>query len=400
MRIRAFFATVITVALLGTPARAEIAWRHGAIDPALAEARQAQRFVVLDFGADWCGPCQTMDSLVWSRPDVGAALAQGYVALRVDADAADGATLMHRFNVGALPTVLAVRADGTEIDRLTGDNDAATVLAALQAWRRGESTLSVLAARLEQRPNDLAMRLDVGTRYADRGDAAHATEHLQRVIAGDPQNAQGYRARALLALGDRLYLRALHDAEHAVSPLQEVVRSYPNSDPGTQAQVPLATALHRTHHDDDARRVADGYVAGATDSTVGGRANAVAWMMFRERWELPRAEQIARAAVARAPRDHALADTLAEIVFAQGRAAEAVEIEQRAAAADPSSAYYRQQIARFQAGLSSPQPAASSAPPSNPGHGPTGSVHHAQPAPRPGSHLHATPSAASTGTHP
>ncbi|MEI8257800.1 MAG: thioredoxin family protein [Deltaproteobacteria bacterium] len=398
MRIPALFSLLLALFVCGSPARAAITWRHGVIDPVLAEAVQAQRFVVIDFSAEWCGPCQTMDSLVWSRADVGAAVALGYVPLRVDADATEGGALMRRYGVGALPTVLAVRADGTEVDRLTGDNDSTTVLAALAAWRRGEGTLSVLAARVEQRPGDLAMRLDVGTRYADRGDTANATLHLQRVIAADPQNAQGYRSRALLALGDRLYLRALHDAARAVTPLQELVGSCPNTEPATQAAVPLATALHRTHRDDEARHVLDAHLASATDLTVATRAGSVAAMMLRERWDLPRAEQIARDAVVRAPRAHALIDALAEVVFAQGRGADAAQLEQRAIAADPGNANYRRQIARFQAAASSAQPssppqATSSPAPgaTNPGHGSGRTVHHAQP-PR--------PPATSTGTHP
>jgi thioredoxin-like negative regulator of GroEL len=409
MRRTFLAASCLALALLASErvARAEITWRQGALDPVLGEARGAQRFVVLDFAAEWCGPCQTMDSVVWSRADIGNTVAQNYVALRVDADSDVGSSLMRRFNVGALPTILALRADGTEIDRLTGDNDATTVLAALGAWRRGESTLSVLATRVQQRPNDLAMRLDVGTRFADRGDAAHATEHLRAVIAGDPRNEQGYKARALLALGDRLYLHAMHDAAQAVAPLEELVRSYPNSESATQAYVPLATAFHRTHHDDEARRAIDTFLAGAGPSTIGTRSNAVAWMMFRERWELPRAEQIARTGFARAPRDHALADTLAEIVFAQGRATDAVQIEQQAASLDPGNRYYPQQIARFRAAASSAPPASTAS--SNPSAAPAGTGHSPRPTRRSSrtpatrtatSHASTTHAAASPGTHP
>ncbi len=397
----------LAVAFGAVEARADIAWRHGVIDPVLVEARANQRMVLLDFGADWCGPCQTMDAMVWSRADVAAAIAPGYVALRVDADSSEGAALMRRYNVGALPTVLALRADGTEIDRLTGDNDSTTIIAALAAWRRGESTLSVLAARVAQRPNDLAMRLDVGTRFADRGDAAHALEHLQRVIAGDAGNAQGYKSRALLAMGDRLYLRALHDPEHAVAPLRELTHDYPASEAATQAQVPFATALHRTRNDAEAGRVIDAFLVSAGTATAGTRANSVAWMMFRERWDLPRAEQIARAGMTRAPRDHALTDTLAEIIFAQGRAAEAVEIERSAARLDPGNSYYRQQIERFQAGASSSVPA--SAAPSNPSAAPARTVHSSPPirrrTPTPArANTTRTPArpapSTSTGTHP
>lgn len=402
IRLLAMCSFLFATGVWGRPARADVAWRRGAMDPVLAEARQTRRIVVVDFGADWCDPCQTMDALVWSRADVGAAVSQGYVALRIDADARDGSALMRRYHVGALPTVLAVRADGTEIDRLTGDSDAATVLAALAAWRHGQGTLGVLAARVEQRPDNLAMQLDVGTRYADRGEVALALRHLQRVLAADPHNAQGYRSRALLALGDRLYLRAMHDPAQAVPLLQDLVRQYPNSEPGAQAHVPLAMALHRTHQDDVARAVIDAYLASATDGTLGARASNVADLVLPERWDLPRTEQLVRSASARAPRVHTLIDTLAELVFAQGRINDAVQLEQRAITADPRNEHYRRQLERFQtaaahAGSSSPPPVEPPARPgaapsaTNPGHGTAGTVHHAAPLRH---------RATTTGTHP
>lgn len=165
----------------------------------------------------------------------------------------------------------------------------------------------------------------------------------------------------------------------------------------------LATALHRAHRDDEARRAIDVHLASATDVTIGSRAGGVTAMMLRERWDLPRAEQIARDAMVRAPRAHALIDTLAEIVFTQGRAADAAQLEQRAIALDPVNAGYRQQIARFQAAASTapPAPTASSPPPpstpsappraTNPRAATGRTVHHAAPS---------RPRATATGTHP
>ena len=343
------FAAALVALLAARASFADVAWREGALEPALVEARTAQRFVLVDFSAVWCGPCQTMDALVWNRADVATAAAQGYVALRVDADTAVGTALRQRYNVGALPTVLAVRADGTEIDRLTGESDAATVVAALGAWRRGQSTLDVLAARLVQRPADLALRLEVGSRYADRGDEASAISNLDQVIAADAQNARGFAAQAMLALGDRLYLRTRHDAAHAITRLQQLVTQYPSTSAGAHAYIPLATALHQAGRDPDALATLDAYLAVATPDTIGSRSNSAAWMMFREHWDLPRAERYARAGYARAPRDHALIDTLAELVFAQGRASDAIELESQATRIDPSNGYYRRQIERFRA---------------------------------------------------
>jgi thioredoxin-like negative regulator of GroEL len=365
--------------LLASAAHAHVTWRTGAIEPSLVEARQRRQLVLVDFWASWCGPCQTMDALVWSRAEVAAAVQRDYVPLRADADTPEGTALRNRYHIGALPTVLALRPDGSEVDRLVGDTDSATVLAAMAAWRRGESTLSVLAARVAQRPNDLALRLDVGMRYADRGDEANARLHLERVVADDPQNARGFAARALYALGDRLYLRARRDAAHAIPHLEALVTRFPTTESAVSAQVPLATALHRVGRDVAARAVVDAFLRGATGMEAAHRANNVAWMMFREHWDLPRAEQIARAGLAQSPRDHALIDALAHVVFAQGRAVEAVQLEQQAAQLDPSNQFYRDTIEEFRRGVPASPPTASPAPASTrarPSPGPTRRLRH------------------------
>ena len=102
----------------GTAAPASaIAWRTD-FDGALAEARAANKGVIVDFSADWCPPCVAMKHDVWPHPDVAGAINARYIAVMVDADRDNG--LSARYHVDAIPAVLLLDADGRVVKRNDG----------------------------------------------------------------------------------------------------------------------------------------------------------------------------------------------------------------------------------------------------------------------------------------
>ena len=94
-----------------------IAWRTD-FEAALAEARSANKRVLVDFSADWCPPCVAMKHDVWPHPQVVEAVDAGHVALLVDADR--DTVLAARYGVSAIPTVLLLDADGRVVKRNDG----------------------------------------------------------------------------------------------------------------------------------------------------------------------------------------------------------------------------------------------------------------------------------------
>jgi thiol:disulfide interchange protein DsbD len=109
-----------------------IAWRddYGA---AIAEARDQNRPLLLDFTADWCGACQELARETFSHGAV-ALEAQRFVAVRVDATRQTPAIeqIMENHEVRGLPTVLLLSRDGTEASRVTEFIEAGPMLELLR----------------------------------------------------------------------------------------------------------------------------------------------------------------------------------------------------------------------------------------------------------------------------
>jgi thiol:disulfide interchange protein len=94
-----------------------IAWRTD-FDRALAEARSANKRVLVDFSADWCPPCVAMKHDVWPHPEIASAVCAGFVPVLVDADL--DTVLGARYQGSSIPTLLLLDADGRVVKRNDG----------------------------------------------------------------------------------------------------------------------------------------------------------------------------------------------------------------------------------------------------------------------------------------
>ena len=146
------------LAWLAAPAHAAaplppgVAWHTGDVDSAFARARQEGKPLFLYWGAVWCPPCNQVKATVFSRQDF-MARAQLFVPVYVDGDAPGAQALGSRFKVGAYPTMILFRPDGTEITRLPGEVDGESYMQALALGAsRARPAKELLAAARAGKP--------------------------------------------------------------------------------------------------------------------------------------------------------------------------------------------------------------------------------------------------------
>ena len=113
---------------------------HASIGKVCGQGSQpTDRPILLDFTAEWCGPCRSM------APVVHALEARGLPVRAVDID--DESALAERYGVTGVPTFIVVDSDGRELGRTSGARPAEDLI---RLYQSGAAQLARAAA--ESRP--------------------------------------------------------------------------------------------------------------------------------------------------------------------------------------------------------------------------------------------------------
>jgi len=129
------------------PAPSErVVWSE--LDPALVEAKRAQKPLLVDVYTDWCGWCKRMDKTTYADPDVRDYVQSAFVPVRVNAEDDKrrasylGETRTYRqfadtFRISGYPTTLFLAPDGRLITQLPGYVKPGTFLTVLRYVAEG-----------------------------------------------------------------------------------------------------------------------------------------------------------------------------------------------------------------------------------------------------------------------
>jgi len=87
-------------------------------DEAKSMAQSENKPIMIDFYADWCGPCRQLDKDTYSDDALSAFLNENLVCLKINVD--KNKTLASNYKIVSIPAIVFVSPDGTEIGRWVG----------------------------------------------------------------------------------------------------------------------------------------------------------------------------------------------------------------------------------------------------------------------------------------
>jgi thioredoxin-related protein len=122
--IAAFLLMTGAVAFSGDTPR--LAWKS--LESGFAEARQANKKIMIDVYTDWCGWCKRLDKDTYSNDTVARYLGERYVIIKLNAESNtkvefEGtpyteATLAQAFGVNGYPTIIFFDSNGDPLDKI------------------------------------------------------------------------------------------------------------------------------------------------------------------------------------------------------------------------------------------------------------------------------------------
>jgi protein disulfide-isomerase len=115
------------------PVEQGVNWRTN-LEQAKLEAAQSKRLVLVHFMTRTCGPCKYLDQNVFSLPQVGAAIEQDFVPVRIDADASPALQAM--FRVDKVPNEFIMTPEGNVLYNPPIPDKADAYVAQLQGIAR------------------------------------------------------------------------------------------------------------------------------------------------------------------------------------------------------------------------------------------------------------------------
>ena len=193
--------TAATIASL-SPLSAETPFAPGDFKSACTLAGKTKRIVLVDFYTTWCGPCKQLDETTWKNKLVRTWLSKNAISRKIDAE--KQTSLASKYKIRAYPTILLLKPDGTEIDRLVGYREPTLFLTEVKQALAGQNSVSRAKAKMNAKgKNDPMERMNYARALAEKGRNAEALkEFLWCLDKGNQYGPAFYGVRLSFLLSD------------------------------------------------------------------------------------------------------------------------------------------------------------------------------------------------------
>jgi thioredoxin-like negative regulator of GroEL len=205
-------ALVSLALLVGGHGPAGIKWERS-FESATKKARAANKPIMIDFWAEWCGWCHRLDQTTYVDPRV-VKLAEDFVTVKVDTEGGSkDAAVAARYDVTTLPTIAFVSPTGRPLMRLNGFQGPGQFPVTLAAAREVAGRVMAWEAALERDARDAVALMKLGVHLFEQESYAESRDLLARAARHDHERPAPERKKTRMLLGiiqnyDRKYAEA------------------------------------------------------------------------------------------------------------------------------------------------------------------------------------------------
>ena len=152
------------------------------VDDAVARAKESKKYAMVDFYAEWCGPCKTLEKEVYGEEKHAKALEELVVSLKIDVDSEDGKSVAQKYAIQSLPTLIFFDEKGEVVGRLTSgyrSGGQETFFKQVGDLIKTAKAFPELLAAWNKDNKNTEAGLKVAKAYLDRGDTKKVQEILK-----------------------------------------------------------------------------------------------------------------------------------------------------------------------------------------------------------------------------